>query len=70
MADTTDSNKKLLLVATVIIVFTCLAGLIVSLARAGIISISLAILMLIGLVGIYFGLGILVAVHLMVRKLE
>ena len=70
MADSTDSNKKLFLIAAVVILFTCLAGAVVFLAHAGVITIPLAILMLIGLVGIYFGLGILVAVHFMVRKLN
>ena len=70
MADTTASNRKNLIIAAVIVLFSCLVGLVIFLARAGIISGPLAILMLIGLVGIYVGLGILIAVHLMVRKLE
>ena len=70
MADTTGSNRNNLYIAGVIVLFSCLAGVIVFLARSGVISMPLAILMLIGLVGIYFGLGILIAVHLMVRKLD
>ncbi|NNE37661.1 MAG: hypothetical protein HKN08_05090 [Gammaproteobacteria bacterium] len=50
--------------------FTVLGLLIVYLGRTDVITVSAAILMLVALVGIYFGFGILIAAHLLVKKLE
>ncbi len=61
---------KLIILAVVMFSFTALSVLIVYLGRSGVITVSAAILMLVALVGIYFGLGILIAVHLMIKKLE
>lgn len=63
-------SKNLLILAGIVITFTGLAFLIVFLARAGVITVALGLLMLVGLVGIYFGFGILIAAHLMVSKLD
>lgn len=70
MPNQPDNSKKLFIVAAIIITFSSLAVLVVFLARAGIITIAMALLLLIGLVGVYFGLGILIGVHLMLRNLE
>ncbi len=61
---------KLLVLAAMMFSFTALGILIVYLGRTGVITVSAAILMLVALVGIYFGFGILIAVHLMVKRLE
>ena len=63
-------SKNLMILAGIVITFTGLAFLIVFLAQAGVITVALALLMLVALVGIYFGFGILIAAHLMVSKLD
>jgi len=63
-------SNKILILAVVGVSFTALAILIIFLGRLGIISVSAALLMLVALVGIYSGFGILIAAHLMVKKLE
>lgn len=63
-------SNKILILAVVGMSFTAVAILIIFLGRLGIISVSAALLMLVALVGIYFGFGILIAAHLMVKKLE
>jgi hypothetical protein len=70
LTETTGPNRNKLYIVVVIIVFSCLAGVVIFMAQTGFITIPMAILMLIGLVGIYVGLGILFAVHFMVRKLD
>ena len=60
----------MLILAVVAMSFSGLAILIIFLGRLGIITVSAAILMLVALVGIYFGFGILIAAHLVVKKLE
>jgi hypothetical protein len=63
-------KTKLLILSAVVFTFSGLAVLVVFLARSGVITVPAAILMLIALVGIYFGFGILIAAHLMVRRLK
>lgn len=58
------------IIAAIIVLFSGLAGMIIYLARTRIITIEMAILMLIGLLGIYIGFGILIFAYRLVRKLE
>jgi hypothetical protein len=63
-------RRKLLFLAAVMTSFSVLGVFIVYLGRTDVVTVPAAILMLVALVGIYFGLGILIAAHLMVKKLE
>lgn len=65
-----SQRNKLTILAIVMFSFTAIGILIIVLGRTGIVSVPAAILMLVALVGIYFGFGILIAAHLMVKKLE
>jgi len=58
------------MIAGVVIVFSVLIGTIIYLARSGIISIEMALLMMVGLLGIYIGFGILILAYRLVQKLE
>jgi hypothetical protein len=63
-------NRPLKVVAGSAISFTGLAGTIIFLSAAKIISLGVAILMLVALVGMYVGFGILIAVYRLISKLE
>jgi protein-S-isoprenylcysteine O-methyltransferase Ste14 len=65
-----NKTKKLFIIAAVMSSFILLGIMIVFLARSAIITVTLAILMLVGLIGIYVGFGILIAAHVMVRNLD
>ena len=63
-------NRALKVVAGIVISFTALAGTIIFLLAAKIISSGVAILMLVALVGMYVGFGILIAAYRLINKLE
>ena len=63
-------NRTLKVVAGIAASFTGLAGTIIFLSAAKIISLGVAILMLVALVGMYVGFGILIAVYRLISKLE
>ena len=63
-------NRTLKVVASIVVSFTGLAGTIIFLSAAKIISLGVAILMLVALVGMYVGFGILIAVYRLISKLE
>jgi len=63
-------NRTLKVVAGIVASFTGLAGTIIFLSEAKIISSGVAILMLVALVGMYVGFGILIAVYRLISKLE
>jgi uncharacterized membrane protein len=50
--------------------FTLLAVVVIALAVFGVVTMQLALLMLVGLVGLYFGLGVLVLVYRFVSRLD
>jgi hypothetical protein len=50
--------------------FTVLAVIVIALAIFGVVTFQLGLLMLVGLVGLYFGIGVLVMVYRFVAKLE
>jgi len=63
-------NRPLKVVAGIAVSFVGLAGTIIYLLAAKIISPGLAKLMLVGLVGLYVGFGILIAVYRLISKLD
>ena len=63
-------NRTLKVVAGIAASFIGLAGTIIYLSAAQIISLGMAILMLVALVGMYVGFGILIAVYRLISKLE
>jgi hypothetical protein len=63
-------NKTLRVVAGIAASFIGLVGAIIFLLEAKIISFEMAILMLVGLLAMYVGFGVLVAVYRLIDKLE
>jgi hypothetical protein len=63
-------NRPLKVVAGVAASFIALAGTIILLSQMKIISLEMAKLMLVGLLGIYVGFGILISVYRLIAKLE
>ena len=63
-------NRTLKIVAGIAASFIALAGAIVFLSEAKIISFEMAKLMLVALFGMYLGFGILIAVYRWVAKME
>jgi hypothetical protein len=63
-------NRKLKVVAGIVVSFTGLAGTIILLSETKIISFAMAMLMLVALLGMYIGFGILIAVYRLMSKLE
>ena len=59
-----------MVVAAVAASFIALAGTIIYLSAAKIISLTMAKLMLAALAGLYFGFGVLIAVYLSISKLK
>ena len=62
--------RTLKVVAGIVVSFTGLAGTIIFLSAAEIISLAMTMLMLVALVGMYVGFGILIAVYRLINKLE
>ncbi|MBI3917916.1 MAG: hypothetical protein HY322_13015 [Betaproteobacteria bacterium] len=63
-------NRTLKVAAGIAASFIALAGTIIFLLAAKIISSGMAILMLVALVGMYIGFGILIAVYRLIGKLD
>jgi len=63
-------NRTLKVVAGIVVSFTGLAGTIILLSVTKIISFTMAMLMLVALLGMYIGFGILIAVYRLIGKLE
>jgi len=63
-------NRTLITVAGIVVSFTGLAGTIIFLSEAKIISFVMAMLMLAALLGMYIGFGILIAVYRLIGKLD
>ena len=64
------TNRTLKVVAGIAASFTGLVGTIIFLWEMKIISIEMAKLMLVGLLGLYVGFGILIAVYRLIGRLE
>jgi formate/nitrite transporter FocA (FNT family) len=65
-----DKNKSLQMLALAAGSFTALAIAIMVLAAKGIVTFQLGLLMLVGLVGLYFGFGVLIVVYRFIAKLD
>ena len=63
-------HRTLKVVVGIVVSFTGLAGTIIFLSAAEIISLAMTMLMLVALVGMYVGFGILIAVYRLINKLE
>jgi hypothetical protein len=63
-------NRTLKIVAGIVVSFAALAGAIIFLLAAKIVSSGVAILMLVALLGMYIGFGILIAIYRLISKLE
>lgn len=63
-------NKTLRVAVGIAALFTGLAGTVVLLMVMRVISIQVALLMLVALLGMYVGFGILVLVYRLISKLE
>jgi len=63
-------KRTLVAVAAVVVSFTGLAGTIIILSEAQIISFPIAMLMLVALLGMYIGFGVLIAFYRLVGKLK
>ena len=63
-------NRTLKVVAGVAASFAGLVGTIVILLEMRIVTLAIAKLMLVALLGMYIGFGILIAVYRLIRKLE
>ena len=63
-------NRTLKIVAGIAASFAGLLGMIIFLSVMQIISFEMAKLMLVGLVGLYVGFGVLIAVYRLIAKLE
>ncbi len=67
---TYEKNRTLKAVAVIAASFAGLVGTIIFLSQTKIISFEMGILMLVALLGMYFGFGVLIAVYRLVRKLD
>lgn len=63
-------NRTLKTVAAIAASFVGLVGTVIFLSQTKIISYEMGLLMLVALLGMYFGFGVLIAVYRLIRKLE
>jgi hypothetical protein len=63
-------RRKWLIVAAVSMSFTGIVVLIMALLIRGVVTFELALLMLVALLGLYFGFGVLIAVYRFVARLK
>lgn len=63
-------RRTIISVAGIGALFIFLAGTIVYLGRNRIISVEMAMLLLVALFGLYLGFGVLIAVYLLVTRME
>jgi hypothetical protein len=71
MSDTKSDNRKKLKIALAIsLSFTGIVVLIFTLMIKGVITFALGMLMLVALLGLYFGFGVLIFLYRFVEKLK
>jgi hypothetical protein len=63
-------SRTLRVVAAIVVSFAALAGTIIVLLKMKIIGFTVAMLMLVTLLGMYVGFGALIAAYLLISKLE
>jgi hypothetical protein len=66
----TENKKKWLVAAAVSLSFTGIVVLIMALLVKGVITFQLALLMLVALLGLYFGFGVLIVLYRFVGRLK
>jgi hypothetical protein len=64
------ARKTLTIAAGIALSFVGFVAAVAFLSRIQAISVTVAKLMLVALVGLYFGFGVLIAVHRLIRKLD
>ena len=70
MAAPMPRGRTLRVVAAIVVSFAALAGTIIVLLKMKIIGFTVAMLMLVTLLGMYVGFGALIAAYLLISKLE
>jgi hypothetical protein len=65
-----SDTKKLKIAALISLSFTGIVVLILALLVKGVITFQLALLMLVALLGLYFGFGVLILIYRFVAKLQ
>jgi hypothetical protein len=70
MSDKSENRRKLKIAATISLTFTGIVVLIFTLMIKGVVTFQLGLLMLVALLGLYFGFGVLILIYRFVAKLE
>lgn len=71
MSDNRSENRrKLKIAAAISLTFTGIVVLIFTLMVKGVVTFQLGMLMLVALLGLYFGFGVLIFIYRFVQKLE
>ena len=70
MSDKSENRRKLKIAATISLTFTGIVVLIFTLMIKGVVTFQLGLLMLVALLGLYFGFGVLILINRLVAKLE
>jgi hypothetical protein len=71
MSDSKSENRrKLKIAAAVSLTFTGIVVLIFTLMIKGVVTFQLGLLMLVALLGLYFGFGVLILIYRFVAKLQ
>jgi hypothetical protein len=65
-----ENRRKLKIAAAISLTFTGIVVLIFTLMIKGVVTFQLGMLMLVALLGLYFGFGVLILVYRFVAKLE
>ena len=65
-----SDKKKLKIAALISLSFTCIVVLIMALLVKGVITFQMAMLMLVALLGLYFGFGVLIFLYRFVERLK
>jgi archaellum biogenesis protein FlaJ (TadC family) len=65
-----DNKKKLKIAALISLSFTGIVVLVMALLVKGVITFQLALLMLVALLGLYFGFGVLIFLYRFVDRLK
>ena len=70
MSDKSENRRKLKIAAAISLTFTGIVVLIFTLMIKGVVTFQLGMLMLVALLGLYFGFGVLIFIYRFVQKLE
>jgi len=65
-----ENRRKLKIAAAISLTFTGIVVLIFTLMIKGVVTFQLGMLMLVALLGLYFGFGVLIVIYRFVAKLE